>query len=369
MKVTVDRDPLQAALAKALGTVVRTTTLPILQHLLLRAEGDVLTVIAAEPDMQVQVRLAASVETAGAATVPASRLHDIVRNLAAGADIGLSLEGGRVVLKSCRSRFQLPSFPAADFPVFETAAPSGEARIPAADLRRLIDRTAFAVSQEQTRYYITGLRFGPVMVDGQPRLRAVATDGARLALAEAACPKAWAEMAPVTAPLKAVNEIRRLLEGVSGEVSIGTNGRLFAVVLDEASLCAKLIEANYPDYTRVIPRDNRNTAHARVAPLAAALKRCALMAADKARTVTLDIEAGQLTLRARDGEGGEAEEVVEAEVGAGSGEFRFNSKYLAELLAQIGGETVRIEFGSPNDAWRVVDPADASAEFVIMPWR
>jgi DNA polymerase-3 subunit beta len=370
VRLTIERDALQGALAKVQGVVERRNTIPILGNVLLRATAaGELSLAATDLDIEVTAQARAEVEAPGAITVPAGRLYDIARNLPAGGQVSMVLEPPRLVVKCGRSRFLLPSLPAGDFPSFGGREGATQARLPAADLLRLIERTAFAISTEATRYYLNGLRLHTMGEAGQARLRAVSTDGARLAYAEADCPQGWGDVAAITIPRKAVGEIARLLAGRAGDVAIWTNGSLFGVDLDGVALATKQIDGHFPDYTRVIPRDPPHALVVDVAAFAAALKRSGLMASGKERYVRLGLTAGQATLRARDGDGGEAEEALDVDYAGPDLELGFNATFLADVVAQMRGESLRLALGSAADPVTAQDPADAAALFLVMPLR
>lgn len=369
MRLTIERDALQAAVSKARGVIIGATTVPILGNVLLEARDGRLWVRGAEPDMQVLASAPAEVEASGATTVPAARLSDLVRGLPAGGQVKLDLpaDGVRLSLQCGRTRAQLPTLPAADYPEFARSDMDARASLPAKALQRILDRVAFAMSSEQTRYWLCGARLEVAIVDGTRRLRAIATDGSRLAYADTECPDDWD--AAFTLPSKAVNELRALLGDRTGEVSIATNGSLFFAELDGVELATKLLDNRFPDYRRVIPDAGDAPLTADVTELQAALKRCAVVAADRSRAVTLKAQADQVIMTARSMEGGEIEDGFEVEYQGPDFEVMFNGRFLLEQAGLMAGERLRLHFSGPNDPVRFEDPADAGTVAVLMPLR
>lgn len=369
MKLTLERDAAIAAVGKVRGVVLSNSTIPILQHLLLSARAGELSVTATDMDIEASATAAAVGEAAAAVTVPAGRLHDLLRQLPAGAQVAMELDGGRLKVASGRSRFLLPTLAAGDYPTFAGDGAEHQAELPAKVLARLIDKAGFCMSSETTRYYLCGLYLQVVTVDGEARLRAVATDGGRLGYAETPCPDGWTGAPAFTLPRKSVAELRRMIDGAGGEVALSTNGKLLRAELAPWAFASKLLDANFPDYTRVIPRELPRRVDLDVTELVAGLKRCAVMTGDKTRMVRMALEPGALTLKARDGAGGEAEERIEAEYDGDSIELSFNSTFLVDIASAMSGERVVLELGGPNDPAKLTDPKDAGVTYVCMPLR
>lgn len=369
MKLSLNRDAALTAVARVQSVVLRTHTIPILGNMLLTAREGALAMMATDLDIQSTHEAEARVELGGTITVPAARFYEILRSFPIGGEISLVLEGDKLIVKCGRSRFQLATLPAGDFPVFG-AVGGGPGSISKKVLAELIDRTAFAMSNEATRYYLCGLNLHLVEVAGVKLLRAVATDGSRLALAETPAPEDLLSWPSVILPRKTVAELRRMLEG-DGEIDLASDGKKVWAVAGSAETASKLIDGNFPDYTRVIPRDNAHAVSADVDLLTAAIKRVAIVAGgDKTRAVRLELDAGRIIIRSRDpGDGSVGEEEIEVDYAGEAINLGFNSAYMLEALAQVSGENAQIKFGGPNDPVLVVDPNVSTHLGVVMPLR
>jgi DNA polymerase-3 subunit beta len=369
MKLTIERDKALAAVGRVQGAVLARNTIPILNDVLLEAREGRLTVVAHNQESEMVCSAEATIETAGSAAVPASLLHDVLKNLPGGAQIALTLDGQRVTLKAGRSRFQLPTLPVADFPSFGGGGAEHQAEIGCKALARLIDRTLFCVSKEETRYYLRGVHLHTVVREGARRLRAVATDGGRLACVEIDCPEGWEAAPGFTLPSKTVAELRRMIEGSDGTLSFSFSGTLFRAELGATLLASRVIDGNFPDYTRVIPQDAVSRMDADVTELLAGLKRCVLMTGDKMRMVRMALAEGAVTLFSRNGDGGEAEERVEVAFEGEPCELRFNAALLMEIIGSMAGERVEIAFGGQADPAKLLDPKEPGVTYVCMPLR
>lgn len=371
MELTLDRDAAVTAMSKAQGVVMRTTTIPILRHVWLGAGPGGLSIRACDQVMEATATAAAEVAKPGQTTVAGQRLHDLLRALPAGGQLAMQLseDGSRLTVKCGRSRFQLPTLPVADFPTFETGKATHQATLPAKALAQIIDKVAFAQNRDQSRYYLCGVYLHTIVLEGVTWLRAVATDGSRLGYAQVEAPEGWAAAPGVVLPTKTISEARSLLEGLAGDVEMWTDGNLWGLEAGGALLSSKLVDGSYPDYVRVIPQDPAEELALDVTELSAALKRCGIMAEGKTRPARLAISAESVMLRSRDGEGGEVEEQLSADYAGEARELSFNCGYLAELAAQMSGETMRLGLGSPADPIRVTDPLTSGSVYVVMPLR
>ena len=376
MKATIERGALLSALSRVQGVVERRNTIPILSNVRLEVLEGGLRLLATDLDIEVLGHAKAQPHKAGALTAPAAMLHDIVRKLPVGADVQLAWgeDDPRLVVSAGRSRFQLPVLPAGDFPEFNADGIDSLARIGADDLGRLIDRVRFAISTEETRYYLNGIYLHPFKAADGVKLRAVSTDGHRLALAEMPCPAGLEEAPGVIVPRKAVGEIRKLLEGAGEEVSFGWSRakiRLDTARADAPGevLTSKAIDGAFPDYMQVIPRDNARVVHVDVKALSSAVDRVATISGEKARSTKLTVEPGRLTLAVRNMDAGSATEVVEIDYDGDTFDVGFNARYLLDVCAQMTGETMEVRFADPASPTLVLDPGDAGVQFVLMPLR
>jgi DNA polymerase-3 subunit beta len=376
MKLTIERAALMKALGHVQSVVERRNTIPILSNVLLSADRGALSFSATDLDMEIVDETGAQINDGGQITAPAHTLYEIVRKLPDGADVELRFDGGdpRLSIQAGRSRFNLPVLPAGDFPVMSSDGLSEPLTVETAALIRLIDKTRFAISTEETRYYLNGLYLHTVTEGGETRLRAVATDGHRLALAEMPAPKGAAGAPGVIVPRKTVQEARRLLDDAGDEVQVQLSSAKvrfeFATANGRgASLTSKVIDGSFPDYVRVIPRDNQRVALIDNALFAAAVDRVATISAEKSRSVKLAFDTGRLVLTVRNMEAGQAVEELEIDYDGEPFEIGFNARYLLDVAGQIQGETAEFRFADPSSPTLVLDPADAGVQYVLMPLR
>jgi DNA polymerase-3 subunit beta len=377
MKLTVERTELLKALGHVQSVVERRNTIPILSNVLLSARAGALSFSATDLDMEMVDEATAQVETPGQITAPAHTLYEIVRKFPEGSEVVLSLEGDdpRLQVQAGRSRFHLPVLPAGDFPVMSSEGLTGRITADTAELIRLIDKTRFAISTEETRYYLTGIYLHTVVEDGRQTLRAVATDGRRLALADMPAPEGSAGAPGVIVPRKTIQEARRLLEDAGETVDLLISAQKVRFEFGRAALTSKVIDGSFPDYTRVIPRENHRVLLADNALFAAAVDRVATISSEKSRSVKLSVEAGKVVLTVRNMETGQAVEELEVDYDGDPFEIGFNARYLLDVTDQIGGEMTEFRFtdraasATMLDAVLVLDPTDAQVQYVLMPLR
>jgi DNA polymerase-3 subunit beta len=371
MKLTIERAALMKALGHVQSAVERRNTIPILSNVLLSAERDKLTFSATDLDMEIIDEALAQVDQTGQITAPAHTLYEIVRKLPEGADVSLSFTGEdpRLTVQAGRSRFNLPVLPAGDFPVMSSDGLSGPIGVDVNELIRLIDKTRFAISTEETRYYLNGLYLHTVVEGGVQKLRAVATDGHRLALAEMIAPDGAAGAPGVIVPRKTVGEARRLLDDAGEQIDLQLSPQKVRFDLNGAALTSKVIDGSFPDYSRVIPRDNNRVMMVDNKLFAKAVDRVATISAEKSRSVRMAIEPGKVVLTVRNMEAGQAVEEIEVDYDGDAFELSFNARYLLDVTDQISAEQAEFRFGGPNDPALVLDPGDADVQYVLMPLR
>ncbi len=371
MKLTMERSALIKALGHVQSVVERRNTIPILSNVLLSADKDGATFSATDLDMEIVDQTNAQVGSGGQITAPAHTLYEIVRKLPDGADVELKFAGDdpRLSIQAGRSRFNLPVLPAGDFPVMSSDGLSPALTVATADLLRLIDKTRFAISTEETRYYLNGLYLHTVSEGGETKLRAVATDGHRLALAEMPAPEGAVGAPGVIVPRKTIQEARRLLDDAGETVQLQLSAAKVRFEFGRAALTSKVIDGSFPDYMRVIPRDNQKVALIDNALFADAVDRVATISAEKSRSVKLALEPGRLVLTVRNMEAGQAVEEVEIDYDGEPFEIGFNARYLLDVAGQIQGETAEFRFADPASPTLVLDPADAGVRYVLMPLR
>ena len=372
MQLVIERGELLKSLSHVTSVVERRTTIPILSNVLLRASGSALRFNATDLEREVIEQTGAEVSQDGAITVPAHLLHDIVRKLPDGAQVQIvrDAERERVTLSSGQSRFALQSLPAEDFPDLAAGEMSHEFTMPAHELRQLIDKTRFAISTEETRYYLNGIYLHVAVGAGDaPVLRAVATDGHRLAHADLAQPEGAAGMPGVIIPRKTVHELQRLLEDGSTEVRVGISQSKVRFEIGEITLTSKLIDGTFPDYARVIPQNNDKEMRVSNAEFVGAVDRVSTIASERGRAVKLAIEQDKLTLSVNNPEGGSATEEIAVSYDSEPLEIGFNARYLLDIAGQLESDQAIFRLADPGSPTMVQDSDDDSTLYVLMPMR
>ena len=376
MKLTIERAALLKALSHVQSVVERRTTIPILSNVLLRAEGagsgpGKLALSATDMDLEIVERVPGRVEREGRTTAPAHTLYDVVRKLREGAQVELETLGERneMVLRSGRSTFTLACLPPEDYPVMSAGELPHHFTLSAAELRSLIDRTRFAISTEETRYYLNGIYLHATKNNEVPVIRAVATDGHRLARVEITAPEGAAGMPGIIVPRKTVIELRKLVEEGEEEVQIALGETKIRCAIGEAALTSKLIDGTFPDYDRVIPANNDKILEVECKEFAEAVDRVSTISTERSRAVKLAIEQGNLVVSATSPENGTALEELEVRYQSSPMEIGFNSRYLLDITEQIDGEYAQFKMSDAGSPTIVCDREDASALFVLMPMR
>jgi DNA polymerase-3 subunit beta len=371
MKITVERAELLKSLGHVHRVVERRNTIPILANVLIKAEDGKLSLKATDLDLEVTDTIAAEVAPGGATTVPAHMFYDIVRKLPEGAQIVIEGSGDRAVLslRAGRSRFTLQTLPESDFPDLAAGEMSHSFKLAAADLKRLIDKTQFAISTEETRYYLNGIYLHAAGSAKAPTLRAVATDGHRLAQCELPLPEGAAGMPGVIVPRKTVNEVQRLIENGEGEVAIELSGSKIRFTIGDVLLTSKLIDGTFPDYARVIPLNNDKELTVDKTDFEAAVDRVSTVASERGRAVKLSISGGKLVLSVTNPDSGSATEEIEVDYDSEPLDIGFNSRYLLDIAAQIEGEVAVLRLADPGSPTLIQDKDSKGALYVLMPMR
>jgi DNA polymerase-3 subunit beta len=375
MKLTIERAALLKALAHAQSVVERRNTIPILSNVLLEAAPGGLGLTATDMDLAIAEQTPADVAVPGATTVSVHTLYDIVRKLPDGAQIEIATgeaeggDAGQLALRGGRSRFRLPTLPRDDFPMLGDNAELPHAfSLPAAELKTLIDRTRFAISTEETRYYLNGIYLHAGR-NAEATLRAVATDGHRLARAETALPAGAAGMPGVIVPRKTVGELYKLVQDSAETVAVNLSDTKIRFALDSVVLTSKLIDGTFPDYERVIPANNDKTMEVDSREFAAAVDRCQTIAAEKSRAVKLSLRKNSLTVSASSPENGTASEELEVDYKGSPMEIGFNAKYLLDIAQQVSGGRARFALADAASPTIIRDADDDAALYVLMPMR
>ncbi len=373
MKATIERATLLRCLSHVQSVVERRNTIPILSNVLIEAEGNGLRVMATDLDLQVVEHIeAASVESDGAITVSAHLLFDIARKLPEGSQVSLETAENRMDVKAGRSRFKLPTLPRDDFPVIVEGDLPTSFSLPAKTLAEMIDRTRFAISTEETRYYLNGI-FLHVSDEDKPVLKAAATDGHRLARFTLARPEGAEGMPDVIVPRKAVAELRKLLdEKMDEDVQIDLSASKIRFTMGGEGgvvLTSKLIDGTFPDYSRVIPTGNDKLLKIDPKSFFAGVDRVATIATEKTRAVKMGLDKDRVTLTVTSPDNGTASEELAAEYAADGFEIGFNAGYLKDILSQIDSDEVEIHLADAGAPTLIRKNDDSPALYVLMPMR
>ena len=371
MKVTIERAELLKSLGHVHRVVERRNTIPILANVLVRAEKAALQLKATDLDLEVVEQISAEVAPAGSTTVPAHMFYEIVRKLPEGSQVVLESSSDRAVLaiRAGRSRFTLQTLPESDFPDLAAGEMTHKFTLAAADLKRLIDKTQFAISTEETRYYLNGIYLHPAGSEKSATLRAVATDGHRLAQAELPLPAGAAGMPGIIVPRKTVTEVQRLIEDSQAEVTVELSTAKIRFSIGDVVLTSKLIDGTFPDYARVIPAGNDKELVVDKKEFEAAVDRVSTVSSERGRAVKLSLSAGKLVLSVTNPDSGSATEELEVEYSSDPLDIGFNSRYLLDIAAQIEGESAVLKLADPGSPTLIQDAGDEDAIYVLMPMR
>jgi len=373
MKLAFERAALLKSLAHVQSVVERRTTIPILSNVKLEAGENGISLTATDMDLSVVEETEAEVIRPGAITAPAHTLYDVVRKLPESSQIELerSEQGAELSLRSGRTAFDLPCLPAADFPAMTDEGLDHSFTLAVGDLIRLIDRTRFAISTEETRYYLNGIFLHAIEEGATSCLRSVATDGHRLAKVEIGMPEGAAGMPGVIVPRKTVLELRKLIDELDPDtaVEVALSHARIRFKVGSAVLRSRLIDGTFPDYERVIPSDNNKLMVMPTAELAEAVDRIATISTDKSRAIKLALSEGKLTLTAISPDAGRGVEEVDADYKSDTMEIGFNARYILDITGQIEGKAIELALADAGAPTLVRDPKDSSTLYVLMPMR
>lgn len=364
MKLKVNRESLLKPLQQVAGVVERRQTLPVLSNVLLQVEPGQLSMTGTDLEVELIGRVPLEGAEAGEITVPARKLLDICRELPDKADIEFELGDQRLTIKSGRFRSTLSTLPAADFPSVDKSAAEMTTSVDAKSVKRLLDRTAFAMAQQDVRYFLNGM----LVELGESGVRTVATDGHRLAMSQLSLDGSDGNK-QVIVPRKGVLELQRLLNEVEGNVELTLGSNHLCAESADFTLTTKLVDGRFPDYERVIPRNGDKVVMADKQELRQALNRTAILSNEKFRGIRVNLSSGQLQLTANNPEQEEAEEVVSVDYEGDDLEVGFNVGYIQDVLGVIVGDKVRITLHDSNSSALLEEPSDEDSVYVVMPMK
>ena len=370
MKLTIERAALLKALAHVQSVVERRNTIPILSNVLLNAQKGKLTLSATDMDLAVTESIEATATKTGSVTAPAHTMYEIVRKLPDGSQVEIETgTNSDLTIRAGRSRFPLQCLPVSHFPVMNEGDLPHKFQLAATDLKSVVDRTRFAISTEETRYYLNGIYFHAAKSNQTDVLRGVATEGHRLARVELPLPKGAGEMPGVIVPRKTVGELRKLIEESDALVDIELSETKIRFACGQIVLTSKLIDGTFPDYERVIPAGNDKELTVPCKEFESAVDRVSTISTEKSRAIKLVLGKNGLTLSATSPDAGSATEELEVVYDNAPIEIGFNSRYLLDITQQIGGGDARFLMSDAGSPTIVRDAADDSALYVLMPMR
>ncbi len=364
MKFSASRETILEPLHAVIGVVERRQTMPILSNVLLVVSDGKLIVTATDLEVELLAETTVDADSAGEITVPGRKLHDICKALPDAAKVEFSVSGDRVTVKAGRSRFTLSTLRAADFPIVDDISAQQTLRLDRQELRQLLEHTQFSMAQQDVRYYLNGLLFE---TEGTT-LRAVATDGHRLALAELQMSEAAQRNEQIIVPRKGVLELQRLMDG-DGDVELTLGANHVRAQIGSIRFTSKLIDGRFPDYERVLPSNPQNVLLAERKLLRHALQRAAILSNEKYRGVRLVLAENNVTIQANNPEQEEAEESLEVEYSGEAMEIGFNVNYLLDALSAVSEDQVELSLGDTNSSCLIRGPNTDNSKFVVMPMR
>ncbi|MGY0651747.1 DNA polymerase III subunit beta [Luteimonas sp. A537] len=365
MRFSLQREAFLKPLAQVVNVVERRQTLPVLANLLALVQDGQLSLTGTDLEVEMIARCAVDDSQDGEVTIPARKLFDIVRALPDGSKVTVSQTGDKITVQAGRSRFTLASLPANDFPSIDEVEATERVEVPEAALKELIERTAFAMAQQDVRYYLNGLLFDL----GDTHLRCVATDGHRLALCETALDGSARAKRQIIVPRKGVTELQRLLEGGDRVLELEMGRNHIRVKRDDVTFTSKLIDGRFPDYEAVIPIGADREVKVDREVLRAALQRAAILSNEKYRGVRIEVSPGQLKINAHNPEQEEAQEEIEADTSVDGLAVGFNVNYLLDALSALRDDTVILALRDANSSALVREAANARSRHVVMPLR
>lgn len=365
MKLTVERGALLKALGHAASVVERRNTIPVLANVLVEARGEALLLIATDLNLQISLEIPARIEVEGATTVGAHLLHDIARELADGSQIDLALTDGKLHVAADRSRFKVPVLPRDDFPALPPPKDGYGFSVSATALATMLGRTAFAISDEISRPYLHGVQ----VEERDGELVAAATNGHCLASARLPAPEGSKGLTDAILPGKLVAQLQRLTAEAEGDVQVAINESRAAFTIGGALLIGKLLDASFPDWRRAVPTANGQRLLIARESFTAAVRRARVIANEKTRAVRIDLTRDKLTVSVTSPDSSHAAEEAPAAWDQADFTTVFNSRYLLDTFAAMGGEELQADLADAAAPALFTNPADSSAQWVVMPMR
>ncbi len=371
MRVIIERAQLLKSLNHVQSVVERRNTIPILSNVMLNARDGKIRLTATDLDIEIVEEVPADVMVEGSTTIPAHLVHDIVRKLPDGSQLEIEQgpDEGRLSIAAGRSRFALQALPPDDFPDLTTGDLTHEFSISAALIKRMIEKTRFAISTEETRYYLNGIYLHQLEKDGEQVLRAVATDGHRLAQVEVPCPAGAEGIPGVIVPRKTVLELIKLIEDEEGSIEVGLSSSKVQFSLNGMVLTSKLIDGSFPDYERVIPTGNDKLLEVDRRLFAQAVDRVSTVSAEKGRAIKINVNPDRIVLTVNNPDSGNAEEEVAATCDSDPLDVGFNAQYLLDIASQLDGDMAQFLMFDSGSPTIIRDTADDSVLYVLMPMR
>ncbi len=365
MKFTIDRESLLKPLQQVIGVVERRQTLPVLGNLLLVAGKEGLQLTATDLEVEIQAKVPVDITEAGEITLPARKLIDICKALPENAKIEFSFADQKAQIRSGRSRFSLATLPAADFPVVEKMQSDCQFLIAQSKLKEIIDRTQFSMAQQDVRYYLNGL----MLEIGSGLLRAVATDGHRLALCDMEADVDLSEPRQVIVPRKGIQEMQRLLEAIEAAVQMEVGSNHIRIRTDDVCFTSKLVDGRFPAYERVVPTGGDKLVVADREQFRQALSRASILSNEKYRGIRLNLEKNVIKIQAHNPDQEEADEEFEVDYQGGALEIGFNVTYLLDVLSTVRSEKVEMTLNDSNSSCLICQPGTDQYRYVVMPMR
>ncbi len=367
MQFEVTKSILLKALSNVNGAVEKKNTIPVLQNVKVEAKDGKVTLCATDMDILVTSSFDSAIKNEGATTVPAQMFYDIVRKIPDTISITILQDNATILqIKSGKSKYNLPCIDASEFPALTEGDLGADIEIEADKLSKMIDKTRFAISSDETRYYLNGLFMQSVKKDSGFELRTVATDGHRLAMSYLAMPNLDVEFG-VILPKKSVNEVRRIIDGTS-KIKVALSRAKIKIATDQITIVSKLIDGDFPDYDKVLPKNNTQVATINKKALFDCVDRVSTVASDKHRSVKFTLENNKITLQINANDGSFAYEELDVKYEGEKVEIGFNSRYLLDVIGQVDKEELLMKFKDGNSP-ALVEANDFNAAFVIMPVR